>query len=155
MIEGEHAINEALHLNARLSIRVTGFCREMTLASFVHWTGLFFDGPLSGEIFYGDAFSNGKELFIDMDNCPPLNWHFTDARKRMGKDANHTEIILRGLQIMVLQESVLEHDDDWTLVDCVFKWLHDYTKNENELGQMLPQSRQLHATNACLLNNYG
>lgn len=121
MIQGEHAINEPLHLNARLSIRVDGFYKEMTLESFVHWTALCFDRPLSGETLYGEAYSSDKELVIDVDNCLPLNRHATDARKRMGKDANHIEVILRGLQIMALQESVLEHGDDWTLVDCVFK----------------------------------
>lgn len=40
---------------SRLSIQIRQFDAKMTLAGFVHWAGLFFDGPLALEHFHNIA----------------------------------------------------------------------------------------------------
>jgi hypothetical protein len=59
----------------------------MSLAAFVPWASLFFDGLLSLSRF---------------DSCFPhdytnTNWRFVDLQNRMGTDATHIEVVLRGL----------------------------------------------------------
>lgn len=39
---------------SRLSIRFSGVGANMTLAGFLHWAGLFFDGPLTLEHFHNN-----------------------------------------------------------------------------------------------------
>lgn len=56
------------------------------------------------------------------------------------------EVLLRGLQVMAVEESMpgCHLGYGWNLVERVFKWLLDYTKDPSELSGMLPAERHLH-----------
>jgi hypothetical protein len=50
-----------------------------------------------------------------------LNWRFSDATREMGEEVRHIEVILRGLQMMVIEESLSKYRNEWTLVERVFR----------------------------------
>jgi hypothetical protein len=112
----------------------------MTLLQFVHWTNVFFDSSLRLEIFHD--FSTWKKECKTLYECDNTNGEFTNK----GSDAVHMKMLLRGSQAMTTGESMLEHADDWNIVNHVFKWLIDYTEDSPHLDGISPGSNDLDIT---------
>jgi hypothetical protein len=81
-----------------------------------------------------------------------LKWRFSDATREMGEKARHFEVISHGLQMMAIEESLLKHRDEWTLVERVFKWLGDFAVDQPVLATMSTELRQLHVAKARLFS---
>jgi hypothetical protein len=115
----------------RLSIRVGGFDSNTTLANFVQWASLFFDGPLALKHFHDPSPWKEKKMNSHKDECNNTNWRIVYTGDTLVEgaeedDARYVEILLRELQAMATNESMLEHREGWNLVDRVFEWLNDY-----------------------------
>ena len=85
------------HITPRLLIQVRGFSANMTLASFVQWTAMFFDGPLALENSYDVTPWKQKHMEPSQNECNNTNWEFDWEWEEKCEDAKHTETILRGL----------------------------------------------------------
>jgi hypothetical protein len=105
----------------------------MTLLHFVHRTNVFFDSSLRLEIFHD--FSTWKKECKTLYECDNTNWEFKDTEGSMGSDARHMEVLLRGLQAMAMEESMLKHTDNWNIVAHVFKWSKDDANLDGETNE--------------------
>jgi hypothetical protein len=135
-----------------LSIRIRNFNANITLASFVQWAGLFFDGPLAIKHFHNTSIWKLKEMKPDHDECDNTNWRLVYDYDETGREEEgyDVEILLRRLQAMAIREPLVEHKDSWNLVDHVYKWLIDFTTESRSLRGLSSDSKELHKAKARL-----
>jgi hypothetical protein len=87
---------------------------------------LFFDEPLALKHFHEITPCKEKAMKPHQDECNNANWRFvyTGDKSEEGavdEDAYYVETLLRELQAMASNESMMDYKESWNLVDYVFK----------------------------------
>jgi len=142
----------------RLTIAVGNSRSDTTLASFVQWIGLFFDGPLSLKHFYDPSPWEASKSSPFPHECDNANWRFVynsyeleeDEEDVKNRDAYHVETIMRGLQEVATTESLRDHKDSRNLVNHVFEWLTDYPTDQHSLRGLPSDIKDQHKAKARL-----
>ncbi|KAH0366220.1 hypothetical protein KCU65_g5490, partial [Aureobasidium melanogenum] len=133
----------------RLCIFLCNIGPNITLSSLVHWASLFYDGGLKIGRF-DDTRYKDVGVFPDDEELLNTQWELDYPVDVDQYTAPHVTVLLRSLQKMAMEETLVNHDDDWDLRTHVFNWLTDYTTDPARLQSFSVPHRRMHRAKAWL-----